>query len=351
MKKMLVMLSAVLLLAGGCCNNCQAEDMINFVPADTDGVVSIDAERLVNLSHFKDLRKENADFNTNWSKFESELGKYGLKTSDLPSKIMVFFKVEAGTQNAGILALTKISEAKLVDLLKDNKAKVSYEIKTISGRKAYVVSQKDKKADTVIITYLKTNLVLICDEDKAEKFCKAVGRTKNPKLIAANKKANKKALLNILFVKDAKTAPAPAAPAAPGMLPKGPMDSVKSAVIALDLVGKEQKDINLKADLDCTDAQNAMQMTTQLKTLVMIMGLQMAQDPDLGKSITEAIKINQKDANIKINISISEPLLKKIKAAAEAKKKQALARRMSPASMSPASMKVAPRKASSKKSK
>ena len=348
MKKMLIMLSAVLLLAGGCCNNCQAEDMINFVPADADGVVSIDAERLVNLSSFKDLRKENADFNTNWSKFESELGKYGLTTSDLPSKVMVFFKVDAGTQNAGILALTKISEAKLVELLKANKAKVSYEIKTISGRKAYVVNQKDKKADTVIITYLKTNLVLICDEDKAEKFCQAVGKTKNQKLMAANKKADQKALLSVLFAKDAGT---PTAPAASGMPVNGPMDSVKSAVIALDLVGKEQKDINLKADLDCTDAQNAMQMTNQLKTLIMIMGLQMGQDPALSKSVTEAIKIDQKDANIKINVSISESLLKKIKAAAEAKKEQALARRMAPAPMKAVPAKSAPAKSVSGKRK
>ena len=32
MKKMLILLSAVLLFAGGCSNNCQAEDLINYVP-------------------------------------------------------------------------------------------------------------------------------------------------------------------------------------------------------------------------------------------------------------------------------------------------------------------------------
>jgi hypothetical protein len=129
-------------------------------------------------------------------------------------------------------------------------------------------------------------------------------------------------------------------------MPSGPMDSVKSATIALDLVGKDQKDINLKADLECTNAQSAMQMTTQLKTVVMIMGMQLAQDPALGKSVTEAIKIEQKDANIKIDISISEPLLNKIKTAVEAKKKQALARKMAPAPM-----KAAPVKATSGKRK
>ena len=341
MKKMLILLSAVLILAGGCCNKCQAEDLINYAPANTDGVILIDSDRLINLSHFKELRKENTDFDANWTKFETELDKYGLKTNDLPSRVMVFFKAEPGTQNAGIIAVTKIPEAKLVELLKANKDKVSYVVKTIADRKAYVITHKDKKTDTVVITYLKTNLVLICDEDKAEQFCKTVGKTKNAKLIEANKKADQKALVNILFTKEAK----PAAPATPGMPPQqGPMDSIKSAVITLNLVGKEQKDINLKADLDCADTNGAAQMAMQLKTFVMIMGMQVAQDPELSKSVTEAIKIDQKDSNIKIDISISEPLLNKIKAAAEEKKKQAMARRMAPAPMPAAPVKAAPAK-------
>ena len=346
MKKMLILLSAVIILAGGCCKNCKAEDLINYVPADADGVISVDADRLVNLSQLKDLRKENNDFDTNWTKFESELGKYGLKTSDLPSRIMVFFKAEAGTQNAGILAITKISEAKLVELLKANKDKVSYAVKTISDRKAYVITQKENKADTVVITYLKTNLVLICDENKAEQFCKAVGKAKNTKLIAASKKADQKALVNILFAKEAKAA----APAAAGKTPMGmpagnPADTVNSAVITLNLVGKTQKDISLKADLDCADANGAAQMAMQLKTFVMIMGMQMAQDPALSKSVTEAIKIDQKDSNIKIDVSISETLLNKIKTAVEERKKQAIAAKMAPAPAPAAPVKTAPAKA------
>ncbi len=343
MKKMLILLSVVLVLTGGCCNKCTAEDLINFVPADTEGLISVDAERLVNLPHLKDLRKENAEFNANWAKFESELDNYGLKTSDLPSRIMVFFKVDAGTQNAGILALTKIPEAKLVELLKTNKDKLAYAEKTISGRKAYVISKKAQNTDSVVITYLKTNLVLICDEDKAEQFCKAVGKTKNEKLIAADKKADQKALINIFFVKDVKPAPAD-----PGM-PPNPMESIKSAVIALDLVGKEQKDINLKADLDCADTNGAAQMAMQLKTFVMIMGMQMAQDPALSKSVTEAIKIDQKDNNIKIDISVSESLLNKIKAAAEEKKKQALAAKMAPALAAPVVVPAQPAPAKAEK--
>ncbi len=332
MKKMLILLSVVLLFAGGCCNNCQAEDLINYVPADTDGVVAVDAERLINLSHLQDLRKENADFNGQWLTFESELKKYGLKTSDLPSKIMVFFKSEAGTQNAGILALTKITEAKLVNLFELNKDKLSYTVKIIAGRKSYVIAKKAKKDDKAVITYIKPNLALICDEDKAEYFCKAVGKSKNEKLIAANKKADQKALMYILYAKGAKAAKA--APAAP--MSKNPIDSLESAIVALDLVGKSQKDINLKADLNCTDVQNASQIEMQLKTLVMIMTMQVAQDPKLSKSITEAVVINRKDKSVKINISISETLLTQIKAVAEAKKKQALAARAAPVKAAPA---------------
>lgn len=335
MKKMLILLSAILLFAGGCCGNCKAEDLINYVPADADGVVTVDAERLINLSHLQELRKENKDFDQNWGKFESELKKYGLKTTDLPSKLMVFFKVDSGTQNAAVLAITrKITEAKLVDLLKSNNKTLSYAVKTIAGRKTYVITHKDQKNDTVAVTYLKSNLVLICDEDKAEQFFKVVGKVKNDKLIAANKKADQKALVNILYAKDTK-----AAPATPGT-PKGPMDNVSAAVIALNLVGKDQKDISLKADLDCVDAQNASQMAMQLKTVVMIMTMQLAQDPTLSKSVTEAIVIDQKDKNIKIDISVSESLLKKIKAVAEAKQKQALARRMAPAPMKAVSVKA-----------
>jgi hypothetical protein len=324
MKKMLILLSAVLLFAGGCCSNCKAEDLVNYVPANMDGLVMVDAERLVNLSHLQDLRKDNKDFNDSWLKFESELQKYGLQPSDLPSKLMIFFKVEPGTQNAGVLAITnKITEAKLVELLKANKEKVSYITKTIAKREAYVITHNDKKKDKVVITYLKANLVLICDEEKAEQFFKVVGKAKNVKLIAANKKANQKALVNILYAKEPKAAPAPATPG----MPPNPMEKISSAVIALDLVGKTQKDINLKADLDCVDAPSASQMAMQLNMVIMMMNMQLAQDPALSKSVKEAIKIDQKDKNIKINISVSESLLKKIQTFTEARKQQALASR------------------------
>lgn len=339
MKKMLILLSAVMILAGGCCNNCKAEDLINYVPADIDGIISIDADRLVNLSQFKELRKENADFDANWTKFESELGKYGLKTSDLPSRMMVFFKAEPGTQNAGILAITKIPEAKLEDLLKTNKDKLSYVVKTISDRKAYVITMKENKSDTMVIAYLKTNLVLICDENKAEQFCKTVGKAKNTKLIEANKKADQKALVNMLFVQEVKPNQA-SAPQGMSMMPA--VDKIKSAVITLDLVGKNQKDIDLKADLECADVQNAEQMAMQLNMMVMGMSMQMAQDPALGKAITESIKVAQKASNVKINISVSEELLGKIKTAAEEKKKQVMAAKMSPQPMPAAPAKTAP---------
>ncbi|MDD5599069.1 MAG: hypothetical protein PHV82_14070, partial [Victivallaceae bacterium] len=108
MKKLFILLAAVLVLAGVCCINCEAEDLINYVPADAEGVVFMDAARLLNLSHLQDLRQDSAEFNDGWKEFEAQLKTYGLTQADLPSQIMLFFKSDADTQNAGILALTKI---------------------------------------------------------------------------------------------------------------------------------------------------------------------------------------------------------------------------------------------------
>jgi len=362
MKKMLIMLSAVLLLAGGCGNEnkkdgkkagkaagktvsenaVKAEELINYVPANTDGVISVDADRVVNLKLFKDLRKENAEFNKSWVKFESELQQYGLKITDLPSKLMMFFKVGPGTQDAGVLAISnKITEAKLVELLKASKADVSFIEKTIAGRKAYVVTKKAAaNNDKVAITYIKENLVLLCDEKKAEQYYKVVGKTKNEKLIAADKKSDKKALVNLIFTKEAKAAPAPA-PAKGMAPPQNPADTIKLALIALNLVGKNQKDISLKADLDFVDKTSASNMAGQLNMGIMIMSMQFAQDTKLVESIKKAIKIDQKEKNVKVDISVSEALMKKIQAAMEAKKKQAMARAMAPAP-TPQPVKVVP---------
>ena len=364
MKKMLIMLAVAMLLGSGCGNEnkkeskagkkpaktvvkttVKAEELINYVPSDTNGVINIDAERLVNLPLFTDLRKENADFKKSWLKFESELQKYGLKTSDLPSKVIMFFNVGPGTQDAAVLALSdKISEAKLVELLKASKAKVSFATKTIGGRKAYIVNKKDaKNKDKVAITYIKENLVLLCDENKAERFFEIVGKTKNNKLIAADKKADKKALVNILYVKNTKAAKAPVT--APGMAPpKNPADNVNSAIIALNLVGKKQKDLSLKANVECIDKENAAQLTGQMKMMIMMMTMQFAQNQKLSSAVTKAIKVDQKDKNVKINISASEDLMKQIQTEMEKKKKQAFARRMAPAPMM-APAKTAPRKA------
>ncbi|MFA6714302.1 MAG: hypothetical protein WCS27_02945 [Victivallaceae bacterium] len=326
MKKLFTLLAAVLVLAGIYCINCKAEDMINFVPADAEGVVFMDAARLLKLSHLQDLRQDNAEFNDGWKEFEAQLKSYGLTQDDLPSQVMMFFKSDADTQNAGILALTKITEKKLLEILKINKDKIDCTHKTFGGRKAYVIGQKGKEEDKAVVTYLKSNLVLICDDDRAEDFCKNVGKTKNEKLMAADKKADKKALMYVLFANE-KAAKPKADSNTPQQNPMNvnPLENIDSAMIALDLTGKDQKDLSLKADLKCTDAQNAAQMAMQLKTFVMIMGMQMGQDPELGKAVTEAIKIDQKDKDIKVDISISEEILGKLKELSKQKQQNAIA--------------------------
>ena len=325
MKKLLVMLSAVMLFAGG---YCKAESLIDYVPTDADGVISVDAKRLINLSQVKDLRKENKEFNENWQKLESELKKYGLKTSDLPSKMMMFFSADVNEKKGGILAITKITEAKLVDLFKASKDKIEYAEKTIAGRKAYVVSQKGESIGKAAVTYLKPGLILICDEDKAEHFFNAVGKSKNEKLIAADKKADHKALAYILYSKAVKAAPEADDGANP--MAVNPFDNIESAVVALDLTGKNNSGVSLNADLNCANANAATQITMQLKTFVMIMGMQMAQKPELGKAITEAVAIDQKDKNIKVKISLSESLITQLKTAVKEKQEQALARKAAP---------------------
>ncbi|MDD5698309.1 MAG: hypothetical protein PHH77_06795 [Victivallaceae bacterium] len=335
MKKLLILLAAVMMFAGGCCGNqCKAEDLINYVPADADGVVVVDAARLVDLRHFKDLRQDDADFNKNWLKFESELQTYGLKIADLPSKVMVFFQAEAGVQKAAVLAITNITEAKLVEMLKANSPKIVYKEQTIAGRKAYVVTQKGETDNEVAATYLQSNLVLICDKDKAEYFYQAVGSKKNEQLVALNKNADSKALIYVLYAKTAAAEPAAAQPAsstAPQAAPQtagGPLDNMKSAVVALNLSGKNQKDVSLKADLKCIDEQNAVQLVMQLKTFVMIATMQLAKDPALSKAVTEAIVIDQKNRDIKINVFASESLLDQLKNFIKVEKKQAAAQQV-----------------------
>ena len=334
MKKLLVVISAVLAFVGGCCNNCKAEELINYVPANTDGAVSVDAARMVKLSQLQDLRKQDKSFNQNWNKFEKELAKYGLTTDDLPSRLMIFFKADGGTQNAGILALTKITEAKLLELAKANKDKVTCTPKTFAGRKAYLIEQKANPDNKAVISYIKPNLALICDDDKAEEYCKAVGTTKNAALVAADKKADQKSLLYLLYSNSKAAVAKPANP----QMPANPMDSLKSAVVTLNVTGKNQKDLNMKADIDCSNVQSAAQISTQLKTMLMFMTMQMAQNPNLSKAITEAVAINQKAENIKIDVSISEGLMEDIKGYMEQQKKQ----KAMTASMAPAPMNAAP---------
>lgn len=335
MKKLLVVISAVLVFVGGCCNNCKAEELINYVPANTDGALSVDAARVVKLPHLQDLRKQDKNFDQSWSNFEKELAKYGLTINDLPSRLMVFFKTDGGNQNAGILALTKITEAKLLELAKANKEKITCTPKTYAGRKAYLIEQKANPENKAVISYIKPNLALICDDDKAEEYCKAVGTSQNAALIAANKKADQKSLIYLLY-SNSKAAAAPANP----QMPPNPMESLKSAVVTLNVLGKNQKDLNLKADIDCNNAQSAAQISTQMKTMLMFMTMQMAQNPDLSKAVTEAIVINQKAENIKIDVSVSESLMEDIKKYMEQQKKQkAMAATMAPAPMSAAPVK------------
>ncbi|MDD5728334.1 MAG: hypothetical protein PHV59_07215 [Victivallales bacterium] len=322
MKKLMALIAGVVLLAGGCCcNECKAEDLINYVPADVDGVLSVDAARMIKLSQLQDLRKEDKQFEQGWVKFEEELAKYGLKPDDLPSRVMVFFKSDGNTQNAGILALTKITEDKFLELIGKSK-NISCTPKTIGGRKAYVIAQKEVPDNTAVVCYIKPDLALVCDDDKAEDLCREVGKGKNSRLIAADKKADHDALMYLLYSREKDKSGVNDQNAAASQINANFLDSLEAAVITMNLCGQNQKDISLKADIDCCDAQNAAQITVQMKTMLMIMTMQMAQNPELGKAVTEAVAINQKDKNIKVDVAISEKLLEKIKTHVQEQKKQ-----------------------------
>jgi hypothetical protein len=320
MKKLLFLLSVAMLVVGGCCNNCNAEDIIKYVPAGVDGIVSVDAARLVKLPHVDDLRKESENFADGWNDFELELKKYGLTKEDLPSRVVVFFKAEAEDQKeAGILALTKITEAELVKLLKGNADKLTYKTEDISGRKAFVVTQKVEESDKVAITYLEDNLVMICDPEKAKEYFASAGKKTNEKLSTLNAKADQKSLAYVLFTQKPKDSPQEAQPNPMG---GNPVDKMVSAVVGMDITGKNQKDISLKADLTCVDAASASMMATQLKTFLMIMSMQFGGDPDLNKMFTDAVNIDQKDKIVKLDVSITETLINKLKDFSKAMKKQ-----------------------------
>jgi hypothetical protein len=63
-------------------------------------------------------------------------------------------------------------------------------------------------------------------------------------------------------------------------------------------------------------------MATQLKTFLMIMTMQFGAEPELNKMVTEAVSIDQKDKVVKLDVSVSETLVNKLKDFSKAMEKQ-----------------------------
>ncbi|MCP3968407.1 MAG: hypothetical protein GY750_07865 [Lentisphaerae bacterium] len=322
MKKMLAALALSMMAV-----TMFAADLISFVPNDAQGLVYLDVSRLINLQQVKDIRTKNKDFNNQWLDFEKSLQPLGLQLKDMPSEALMFFRMDQS--QFGIVAKSKINEAKLVSLLKTQKMpngkKAEYTVQTIAGRKVYIIKTDEDlpvgkgPKEEVAVTFLKPDVVLLTEKPQVNAILSGMGKGPSAKLSNAVKQIKRPALAWMVCEQQPPKAPQ-GQPGQPVIA--NPMSSIKSIGISLDLTGKDQKDLSLNADVECINAQSASSLAMQLNGLMMMFVPQgFAGDPQLGSEVAKSIKLRPENSNVKIDVSVPELLLNKIQKYLEQRQK------------------------------
>jgi hypothetical protein len=319
MKKVLLLAAVAMLsvaLSAG-------DELLKFVPKDVDVVVSVNAEKIINLPLFKDMR-EKADFQKDYKDLELKLKKYGYKPEQV-LKSAAFFGAKDG--ESGLVADTAVKEATLEKMIKDGlfTEHVKVETKTIKGRKVFVATPVSP-ADVVknnMLTYLNPNVVLIADSKDFENILAATAKgnvTANKDLMARKTAVSKDAVIWAVFDLPKSGQPA-AAPAGP--MGGNPADQISGGCVAVSFIGKDSNDIDLDATIECIDEKSANQTSMQVNMMKMMLVPQAFKgNPQLGMEMSNALNVTPQGKILKAKVSVPKALQDKIKAHVEKMKNQ-----------------------------
>ena len=316
MKKILV--AAVVGLMSTVGSVFAGSQLLNYVPAGVEGILSVKVNQVLNLPLLKEMRQENPEFKGQWNEFEAQLKSVGISISDLPSEAVVFFRKDQTL--SGAILQTSIAEKKFQAILdKGQTGNVkNYKIETIGGKSVFVIS-KDGKDQNVAIFYVRPDVAIMAEPDQVKQILDGIKDNGNTvkNLLAGSGKINRDAVAWLVFKNSAPVKPQPPVqPTADGQpqAPQAPEQSIEQVGVSLDLTGKTKKDIVLDAEITCQNDNAASQMAMQSQMgLMMLTGMAFKDAPQLGADISKAISIKNTGKVLTAKVSLTETLSQQIR--------------------------------------
>ena len=279
-------------------NVAAGNKLLNYIPANVDGVVSIKIKQIMDVPVFKEKRTSDPEMKKQWGVFEGELKKYGLTVDDMPTQALVFFSKDKDLNGAVIK--TSLSEARFVEILKKEQANRPnfYTTRKLNGKTIYVMNEKllkdsskyNKQDNIPALTFIAADIAIISDNKMLDTVIKSIkGNTATVNtLMKKSASVNHDALVWLVFKNNnaGKTQQ-------PGQRPDM-MDGITGVGLSLDFTGAKKRDLGLDAMVSCRDNNAAAGLSMQLQGLIM-MGSAMAfkDNPQLGGEIGQAKLIKQ----------------------------------------------------------
>ena len=307
-----IMLS-ILFTAALIVNVAAGNRLLNYIPANIDGVVSIKIKQIMDVPIFKEKRSTDPQLKEQWAAFEGELKKYGLTVNDMPTQAVIFFSKDK-TLNGAVIE-TSLSEAKFVEILKKEAANRPnlYTTRKLNGETVYVMNEKLlqesnkslKDSGTPALTFIAADIAIVSDDKVLDSVINSIkGNTATVNtLMKKSTSVNHDALIWLVF-NNKEVPKAQQSGQRPDM-----MDGITGIGLSLDFTGAKKRDLGLDAMVSCRDNNAAAGLSMQLQGLIM-MGSAMAfkDNPQLGGEIGKAIKIKPNGKSVAIKISVPEAL-------------------------------------------
>ena len=295
-------IGAVLLLAGTFLGAAEA-DLLRFIPAGVDYLVSVNVEKLLQSKGFESLRRQSDFLQDSISDFEDD---YRLKLADCRRVIWV----GGGRYIRGVLVETTVSEAALGERLEPLRKKKRFREASLRGKKVFVVKTGESiptERREIVILYLTPTVVLASENGYLQYFLQGIdapwqmkerftspagdplawGFVSVQRLVQGSKKKNP--------------------------LQAGLLNGLRSVFGSVDLVGNAGTDLLIQTAADCRDANSAQMLRGNVVNYLAIGSvLVFGDNPDLGAEVLSKIKISPKGNQLVGRALLEEPLLKRL---------------------------------------
>lgn len=275
----------------------RAAEPENFIPAKSPVIMRFAASRAINLPWLKEVAKNNKALKKINADLDKLKAQYNVEPQDIFAGDVWAAQIGKNAQSGddfACYAKTALTREKFTGLIRQNSQnskKFTCKSAVMANLQVYIIEPAKKEERKTVVAYLADDVV-----------CFMPLTQKVETVLAESQKGIKNPLVDKI---DRKTLFALNSDARKLDIP-AKKSKLRTLNATADLIGAEQRDLQIKADLKCKNASTAMQLSMQIQFMYPgFVGMFFGKDQKLMESLIDALQVSVNEETVSTQFDLN----------------------------------------------